>query len=99
MSVCNLQSALLHSRSPSCNYQNPLDATILNLISNHLTNQLGAGIAQWYSAGLQAGYGLDDWGVRVPAGAGNFSVHHRVQTSSRANTASYPMGIGGFPWG
>jgi hypothetical protein len=28
------------------------------------------------------------WGVRVPAGAGNFSLHHHVQTGSGANPAS-----------
>jgi hypothetical protein len=33
-------------------------------------------IAQWYIA---LGYGLDDRGVRVPGGAGNFSLQHRVQ--------------------
>jgi len=30
--------------------------------------------------------------VRVPAGAGNFSLHHRVQTSSEYQPTSYPMG-------
>jgi hypothetical protein len=32
----------------------------------------------------QSGYGLDDRGsrVRFPAGAGNFSLHHRVQNGS-----------------
>jgi hypothetical protein len=30
--------------------------------------------------------------VRVPAGAGNFSFHHRVQTGSGAHIASYPVG-------
>jgi len=45
----------------------------------------GAGIAQWYSAGLRAG---------------NFSLHHRVQTGSGAHPASYPMGTrGSFPGG
>jgi hypothetical protein len=29
--------------------------------------------------------------VRVPAGAGNFSVHHRVQIGSGAHPVSYPM--------
>jgi hypothetical protein len=48
-------------------------------------------LAQWYSAGLPAGWS----GVRVPAGAGNFSLHHRVQTDSGAHPASYPMGIRG----
>jgi hypothetical protein len=39
-------------------------------------------------------------GVRFPAGAGNFSLRHRVQTGSGVQPASYPMGIGGsFPEG
>jgi hypothetical protein len=52
------------------------------------------------SVGIALGYGLDDWSsrVRFPAGAGNFSLHHRVQNSSGAHTASYPMGTrGSFP--
>jgi hypothetical protein len=33
-------------------------------------------------------------------GAGNFSLHHRVQNGSGAHPASYPMGIRGyFPGG
>jgi hypothetical protein len=49
-------------------------------------------IAQRYSAGQWA-----EWsGVRVPAGVGNFSLHHRVQTCSGAHPASYPMGTRGF---
>jgi hypothetical protein len=43
-------------------------------------------IAQWYSAGLQAGLSR----VRVPAVAGNFSFHHRVQTGSASYTATTP---------
>jgi hypothetical protein len=39
-----------------------------------------AGIVQWYSAGLRAG-------VRVPAWAGNFSLHHRVHSGSGAHSA------------
>jgi hypothetical protein len=34
-------------------------------------------------------------GVRVPAGAGNFSLHDRVQTGSGAHPTSYPMGTRG----
>jgi hypothetical protein len=35
---------------------------------------------------------------RFPAGAGNFSLHHSVQTGSGAQPASYPMGTkGSFP--
>jgi hypothetical protein len=48
------------------------------------------------SVGIALGYGLDDRGsrVRFPAGAGNFSLHHR------AHPASYPMGTrGSFPGG
>jgi hypothetical protein len=45
------------------------------------------------SVGIALGYGPDDRGsmVRLPAGAGNFSLHHRVQNGSGAHTASYPM--------
>jgi hypothetical protein len=46
------------------------------------------------------GYGLDDRSsrVRFPAGAGNFSLHHRVQNGSGAHPPSYPMGTrGSFP--
>jgi len=47
---------------------------------------------------LRAGEGIN--GVRLPAGTGNISLHHRVQTSSRAHPASYPMGTrGSFRWG
>jgi hypothetical protein len=52
------------------------------------------------SLGIALGYGLDDRGsvVRFPAGAGNFSLHHRVQNGSVAHPASYPMGTrGSFP--
>jgi hypothetical protein len=51
-------------------------------------------ILQWYSAGLRAGRS----GVRVSTGAGNFCLHHRVQTGSGAHPASYPTGTrGSFP--
>jgi hypothetical protein len=56
---------------------------------------LRRGIAQWYSAGLRAGWS----GVRVPAEAGNFSLHHRVQTGSGAHPASYPVGTRGSSLG
>jgi hypothetical protein len=57
---------------------------------------LGAGIAQWCSPGLWAGWS----GVRVPVRDGNFSLHHRVQSSSGAHPASYPMDIkDSFPGG
>jgi hypothetical protein len=34
-------------------------------------------------------------GVRFPAGTGNFSLHHRVQTGSGAHPDFYPTGTGG----
>jgi hypothetical protein len=48
-------------------------------------------------SGIALGYGLDDRSsrVRFPAGAENFSLHHRVQNSSEAHPASYPMGTRG----
>jgi hypothetical protein len=54
------------------------------------------------SVGIALGYGLDyrDSRVRFPAGAVNFSLYHRVQNSSEAHPASYPMGAkGSFPGG
>jgi hypothetical protein len=45
------------------------------------------------SVGIVTDYGLNDQmiGVRILAGAGNFSPRHRVQTASGAHPASYPM--------
>jgi hypothetical protein len=55
------------------------------------TRRTGAGIAQWCSTQPQGGW----WGVQVPEGAGNFSLHHHFQTSSGAHPASCPVGIRG----
>jgi hypothetical protein len=52
------------------------------------------------SVGIALGYGLDDRGsrVRFPVGAGNYSVHHRLQNGSGVYPASYPVGTrGSFP--
>jgi hypothetical protein len=42
------------------------------------------------SVGIALGYGLDDRDsrVRFPAGAGNFSLNHRVRNGSGAHPAS-----------
>jgi hypothetical protein len=42
------------------------------------------------SVGIALSYRLNDRGstVRFPAGAGNFSLHHRVQNGSEAHPAS-----------
>jgi hypothetical protein len=47
------------------------------------------------SVGIALGYGLDNRGsgVRFPAVAGNFSLHHRVQNGSGAQPAFYSMGV------
>jgi hypothetical protein len=51
------------------------------------------------SVGVALGYGLDNGGSRVRL-AGNFSLHHHIQTGSGANLASYPMNTrGSFPGG
>jgi hypothetical protein len=58
-----------------------------HLISNILRNN-----------GIALGYRLDDRGVQVSAEAGNFSLHHPVQTASGTHPASYPMDTrGSFP--
>jgi hypothetical protein len=54
------------------------------------------------SGGIALSYGLDDRGstVRFPVGAGNFSLHHRLQDGSGAHPASYPVGTrASFPGG
>jgi hypothetical protein len=53
------------------------------------------------SVGIALGYGLDDRvsRVRFPEGAGNFSLHYRVQNGSGAHPASYPMGTRGSSLG
>jgi hypothetical protein len=54
------------------------------------------------SVSIALGYGMDDRvsRFRFPAGAGKFSLHHRVQNGFGAHPASYPMGTrGSFPGG
>jgi hypothetical protein len=51
---------------------------------------------------IALGYGLDDRGsrVRLPAGTGNFPLHHRVQNGSAAHLGSYLVVTrGSFPGG
>jgi hypothetical protein len=49
------------------------------------------------SVGIATGCGLDDRmiGVRFPAGAGNFSLRHHVQTVCGAHPTSYSMATRG----
>jgi hypothetical protein len=69
------------------------DIVILNC-SHRTINKICTDIN---SVGIALGYGLDDRGSRVwfPAGAGNFSLHHRFQNGHGAHPASYPMGTKG----
>jgi hypothetical protein len=53
------------------------------------------------SVSIVIGSGLDDRGsrFRFRTGAGNFSLHHRVQNGSGAHPASYPMCVVAFSLG
>jgi hypothetical protein len=44
-----------------------------------------------YLSGIALSYGLDDRRFDSQQWAGKFSLHHRVQTSSGAHPASYPI--------
>jgi hypothetical protein len=82
--LCNFLHYLVRSTSSS------LGPNILSTLFSER-----AVIAQWYSSGLRAGWSE----VRVPAVAGNFSLHHRVQNGSEALPSSYPMGTGALSLG
>jgi hypothetical protein len=77
------------------------EGMVLNISWSMLTmvNMFGKNIntIKDSSVGIALGYRLGDRGsrVRFPAGAGNFSLHHRVQNGSGAHPA-YLMGTGGF---
>jgi hypothetical protein len=76
-----------------------LNVTLLitNFITSFIVPSLLYTKSRVSSVGIATGYGLDDWmiGVRFPAGAGNFSLHYRVQNGSGTHPASCPMGTGG----
>jgi hypothetical protein len=74
--------------------ENELNACILNSTHKNWSRDS--------SVGVVTGYGLDNRGsgVRFPAEAENFSLHHRVQNCSGTHPVSYPMGTwGSFPGG
>jgi hypothetical protein len=70
---------------------NGLDLSCNSLNINVYAKHWGARIAQWYGADLRAGL---SW-VLVPAGSGNFSLHHRVKKDFGVHPASYPVGTKG----
>jgi hypothetical protein len=49
------------------------------------------------SRAVEAGFQtlISESRVRFPTGAGDFSLHHRIQNGSGAHPASYPMGTSG----
>jgi hypothetical protein len=71
-------------------------STLPSLIHTHSALLLVIHILPSYtrSVGISAGLrtGDRDSRVRFPVGAGNFSLHHRVQNGSGTHPASYPMG-------
>jgi hypothetical protein len=73
------QNVVCISLSHACYTPKPISSSLI---------WLGVGIAQWYNCGLRAGWSE----VRDPAGAGNFSLHHRLQVGFGAHPASYPTG-------
>jgi hypothetical protein len=53
----------------------------------------------WVGIATRLRAGRSEFGS-VPDGAGNFSLHHRIQNDSGAHSASYPVGTrGSFPGG
>jgi hypothetical protein len=85
-----LSPALVRPRSSKLHPGIHLTCSITTLL------KLYTWIAQWHGAGPRAGWS----GFRAPAGAGNFSLHHRIQTDSGAHSASYPIGTrDSFPRG
>jgi hypothetical protein len=80
----------------------PISSSLSSVSTRCFDSIFMSSVSRDSSVGLALGYGLDDRGsrVRFPAGAGNFSLHHRVQNGSGAHPASYPMGTrGSFPEG
>jgi hypothetical protein len=67
------------------------DLSVVRKIIRIYLRETGEWLAQWYRAGLRA-----EWSeVQVPAGAGNYSPHHRVQTGSGGHPISYLIGARG----
>jgi hypothetical protein len=80
--------------------ESPISAGIPTLvvwpIASHLTVSVTCCLFRYYESrdslvGIGNDYGLEI-GVRFPAGDGNFSLQHHVQTGSGAHPASYPIG-------
>jgi hypothetical protein len=67
----------------------------------YISNVMNLRLVKWPRRSRDSAEPRAVWsGVRVPAGAGNFSLHDLVQTGSGAHPVSYPMGTRGyFPGG
>jgi hypothetical protein len=57
---------------------------------------VGVGGEPGYLSGTELGYGLDDQVFESQRGGWEFSLPNRVQNSSGAHPASYPVGTRGF---
>jgi len=71
-------------------------------LAHHVTFWHGTALEFTFHPTVPSFNYTDDRGssARFPAGAGNFSLHHRVQNGSGTHPATYPMGIrGSFPGG
>jgi hypothetical protein len=94
----------LRGASSDCGFRYGLQigrfaADVMNELS-HSNVEIELGLDS--SVGIALGYGLEDRcsRFRFPAGAGNFSLHHRVRNGSGVHPACYPMGTrGSFPGG
>jgi hypothetical protein len=66
-----------------------------------LTEHSALKVSRNSSVGIATDDGLDDRmiRVRIPMGAGNFSLLHRVQTGSGAHPPTYRMGTGALSLG
>jgi hypothetical protein len=75
----------LKKQQPKFHQHIPTSSVIQNVFIKSKTKEESRDI----SVGIALGYGLDDRGSAVPfsAGAGNFSLNHRVQNASGAHPA------------
>jgi hypothetical protein len=82
---CSVKEKVVRVKKRNYIYMN---SKIFNTLSTDHDNCQVFQLVQCYSAGLRAG--LSE--VPFSAGAGNFSLHHRVHTGCGVHPTSYPMG-------
>jgi hypothetical protein len=100
--LADIQVRLLLNKFHATRNQSPSSRNVMVSLKTLYIHILDPTRKSDSSVGIALGYGLDDRGSRFRflAGAGNFSLHHRVQNGSGAPSASYSMGTrGSFPGG